>query len=271
MSLSRGKNPAPLAPFTASGDWLEVFEAQCTKALQKKAARCAARCARKLSRVGGVVDDYYLGELVQDVLGDTVLGTLGWDPGSESLEDHVLDAIATRVHNDVVRATKFPHVSLDTDDPETSLATLAAVDASLRAERQASPDTVRLAEDSFNELWELAAGDPDVRRFLEASLDGATCRDDVKAMTGMSEPDHHAARNRLDRLIGRLSRNVQPSRRRSPKVPEAIAPRCPAAITPIPDQRSSRPPTRADAEQARETDAPVTAPTRCVLCEHRRS
>jgi hypothetical protein len=242
MTLSRRKNTAPLAPFTASRDWLDAFEAQCTKALEKKAARCAARCARKLSRVGGIVDDYYLRELVQDVLGDTILGTLGWDPGFESLEDHVVDAIATRVHNDVVRATRFPHVSLDTEDPETSLATLAAVDASLRAERQASPDTVRLAEDSFNELWGLAAGDPDVRRLLEALLDGATCRDDVKNMTGMSELDHHAARNRLDRLTGRLSRNVQPSRRRSQRGPEATPPRCPAATTPIPGQRPSIPP-----------------------------
>jgi hypothetical protein len=237
---SASQNEDRAAPSITSDDWLDAFEWQCTKELLKKARRCAAHRARKLSRAGGHVDDDYVHELVQDVLGDTLLGTLRWDPGSKSLQDHVIDAIATRVHHDVVRAARFPHVSLDAEDPESSHVVLAAADASLLAEQLASPETVRLAEDSFGELWELAADDPEVRLLLGALADGATCRDDVMIMTGMSEQDHHAARNRLDRLIARLSRNAQPSGRRSRTVPRrdprSVAQRRPQypALTSVP-------------------------------------
>lgn len=52
------------------------------------------------------------------------------------------------------------------------------------------------------ELWELAADDPDLRRFLGALAKGAMCKADVQFVTGMSDHDYHAARNRLDRLVG---------------------------------------------------------------------
>jgi hypothetical protein len=222
MKLSRPKNTVPLAPFVASDDWRRAFETQCTKELRKKAERFARRRARKLSLVGGIVDDYYVRELVQDVLGDTALGVLRWDPSSESLEDHVMDAVATRVHHDVVRAKRFPHASLDDGDPDVARATLAAVDAALLAEREASTATVRLAEDSFGELRELAVDDPDVLRLLGALAKEATSKADVRFVTGMSARDYHAARSRLDRLVGKLPRNAHPSRPRPKQGADAL-------------------------------------------------
>src|SRR5580765_4137612 len=120
MALSRRRNTALRAPFTISNEWRAAFETQCTRELLRKAERFAKRRARKLSTVGVVVDDDYARHLVQDVLGDTTTGLLRWDPGGEPLEDHVMDAIATRVHHEVARARRFPHVSLDDDDPAVS-------------------------------------------------------------------------------------------------------------------------------------------------------
>jgi hypothetical protein len=255
MKLPPSEHPAP-PPFVASDAWLDAFETQCTKELLKRARRFAERRARKLRRVGGLADDYYVRELVQDVLGDTTLGILRWDPGSESLEDHVMDAIATRVHHDVVRAKRFPHVSLDAADPDASRMTMAAAEASLLAEREASIATIALAEDSFSELWELAAEDPDILRLLGALAKGATCKADVRRVTDMSDHDYHAARRRLDRLIGRLSRSAQPSRPRLTKRSADIPRYYPAAAA-GPDRRavcSDTALSRADSEQARGTD-----------------
>jgi len=68
--------PASLAPFLPSDDWLEAFEAQFTKELLKKAKRFAERRARWVGHAGGVVDDYYVRELVEDVPSDTSVGVL---------------------------------------------------------------------------------------------------------------------------------------------------------------------------------------------------
>lgn len=108
VMTSRRRNTAPRAPFAISDEWRAAFETQCTRELLHKAERFAERRARKLSTVGVVVDDDYARHLVQDVVGDTTTGLLRWDPGGEPLEDHVMDAIATRVHHEVARARRFP-------------------------------------------------------------------------------------------------------------------------------------------------------------------
>jgi hypothetical protein len=70
------KDPAPAAPYRPSQDWIDAFDAQCTKELYQDARRCAAHRARSVRRAGGVADDYYERELVQDALTDTTLGIL---------------------------------------------------------------------------------------------------------------------------------------------------------------------------------------------------
>src|SRR5215510_2985561 len=68
-------HPDP-AMFVPSEDWINAFNAQCTEELWKKLEQFAARCARGVGKGGGVVDDYYVRELVQDALADTRLGVL---------------------------------------------------------------------------------------------------------------------------------------------------------------------------------------------------
>ena len=217
MTLSWSKLAARAALTANSKEWRAAFETQCTKELIRKARRVAARRARQVRRVGGVVDDYYVHELVQDILADTSLGILRWDPSTERLEKHVLDAIATRVHHDVAHAKRFPHVSLDDADPDEARATLAAVEATLLAEGEAPAATIRFADESLGELGELAAEDPGVQRILAALAAGATCKDDVMFLTGMSDQEYVAVRHRLDRLARSTPADARPSRPRTKK------------------------------------------------------
>src|SRR5215467_10648628 len=107
MQLSELSSGARPAPPMSSEAWRAAFESQCTPELLKKAKRYAERRARKLRQVSGLADDYYVQEIVQDVVTDTFAGVLRWDPDVESLEAHVLDAVATRIHHEVVRARRF--------------------------------------------------------------------------------------------------------------------------------------------------------------------
>lgn len=135
------EDPAPQEPFAPSDDWIETFEAQCTVELLKKAKRFAERRARGVGKAGGIVDDYYVRELVQDVLADTTLGVLRWDPSVESLEQHVQDAIMSRAYHDRVHARRYPRESVDVFDPDASHTAIAAIDASLLDGRAVSAAT----------------------------------------------------------------------------------------------------------------------------------
>jgi len=201
--------------FVPSDDWLNAFNAQCTEERWKKLERFAARCARGVEKAGGIVDDYYVRELVQDVLADTRLGVLRWDPSVESLEEHAQDAITSRAYHDRAHAKRYPRESIDAFDPDSSHATMAAVDASLLDRREASLHTAALAENALMELRELAAEDSVVLRFLDAFEAGATTKSDVMLVADLSDRTYHAARIRLDRLVTRLSPDAQPNRVRS--------------------------------------------------------
>jgi adenylate kinase family enzyme len=183
----------------------------------KKAKRFAVRRARKVHDAGGIVDDYYASELVEDVLGDILEGVLPWNPEHERLADYVKRSIKSRARHDAARALRFQHESLDTSDLEAAHATLAAADAALLAAREASAATVTLAEDAFGELVELAAEDVEVMAVLGAFARGATSKADVMLVTQLSDTEYHSARSRLDRLVAKLSYNAQPSRRKLKK------------------------------------------------------
>ena len=201
--------------FVPSDAWINAFNTQCTEELWKKLKPFAARCARGVGKAGGVVDDYYVRELVQDVLADTRLGVLRWDPSAKSLEEHARDAIASRTYHDRGHAKRYPRESIDAFDPDSSHATMAAIDASLLDQREASLHTAALVENALMELRELAAGDSVVLRLLDAFEVRATTKADVMLVTDLSDRTYHAARTRLDRLVTRLSPHAQPNRVRS--------------------------------------------------------
>jgi hypothetical protein len=96
--------------------------------MMQRARRYAARRAHG---IGHVTDNYYAGELVQDVLADTLIGVLHWDPSAKTLQRHLHDAIKMRTHHDRKRARRFPHESIDALTPDGEAEAIAEVEAAL--------------------------------------------------------------------------------------------------------------------------------------------
>src|SRR3954451_24658376 len=86
--MKRGRRSLPVGDSDRTDAWHDAFTAQCTDQLYDAGRRFAARRAAVVAWCGGVVDDYYVRELVANVISDTAAGTLRWDPVVQSLEAH---------------------------------------------------------------------------------------------------------------------------------------------------------------------------------------
>src|ERR1044071_1478935 len=129
--MNRVRRVPPAEMSERSEAWLEAFTAQCTNQLYEVARRFAARRAAVVARCGGVVDDYYVRELVANAISDTAAGILRWDPAAQSLEAHVLDAISRRANHDCSRALRYRHEAVDLFDPEAPRALIEEVETRL--------------------------------------------------------------------------------------------------------------------------------------------
>lgn len=202
----------------APEEWIDAFEAQCTKELYKRLKRYAARRARGLARAGAAADDNYLCGLVQDALADTSLGVLRWDPGAKSLEAHARDTIAARAHHDRRHARRFPHESVDVlagDGPPT---TMAEIEASLHQEPDAAgADPYARATEVIARLRTRAAQDREVLLLLDAFAEAPRDRKQVMEITGFSSAAYRNARSRLTRLVAQLSQDDEATRQQSPE------------------------------------------------------
>jgi hypothetical protein len=160
-----GESRPVTVPFSPDEAWLEAFASQCTHKMRLKAKRYAARRARGVGKAGGHVDDYYVRELVEDALADTVIGVVAWDPAAATLEGHVLDVIKSRTRHDRVRAHRFRRASFDV--PEGSYAR-AEIESSMPQGRETEHGEARFALEVLMQLQRLAHGDPHVLRLLDA-------------------------------------------------------------------------------------------------------
>lgn len=191
--------------------WRDAFTAQCTDQLYDVGRRFAARRAAVVARCGGVVDDYYVRELVANAISDTAVGVLCWDPAAQSLEAHVLDAISRRANHDCSRAIRYRHEAVDFFDPETPRALVDEVEAKLA---EAVPGVRSGSElERVTRLRELAGPeDEHVLLVLDAFEARATTKSDVLHFTGLSDKEYRAAQKRLMRLVAKLTAG-EPSNR----------------------------------------------------------
>ncbi len=197
-----GELPQP--SFVPDEAWLDAFEAQNTSDLRKKAKRFARSRARFVAAAGGCADDYYISSLVQDVLGDILLGVLVWDPGTISLETILLHQIRSRTHHDAKRASS--HRRIDVFDPAADTrAVMTAVESSLaEAAEEPAAEALLFYDQVLGQVRGLAKDDGDVLRIVNAIAAGAENRADVITLANMSEKTYHKAHIRLGRMIDQL-------------------------------------------------------------------
>jgi len=181
-------------PFTPTEDWIDAFDGQLNEpGFLESARRYARRRAALVAHTSVVVDEYYVSELVQDAVDDTIEGILGWDPGRATLRQHIFGAIRSRTRHHFVRAMRFPTHRYDPHDSEQ-----------MQLEDEATDVVARRSEIAFRVLAAIrsrAAGDLDVHRLLDAYVDGTTKKRDIVAITGLTTGRYEAARKRMLRIV----------------------------------------------------------------------
>jgi len=188
--------------FAPDDNWLAAFEAQLTPKLIDSLRNYARMRAFAVATTGRKVDDYYARELVQDAIGDTWSGLLGWDPARCSLEHHLVRAIQSRTHKHRAQAKENPHDALGDG---TNASRAAEVDASsLVADPDHSAQRV-YSRETMAALRARLARDKSALRMLAAYEAGATKKADVLAFTGMKERTYNNAHARLKRIVRTLT------------------------------------------------------------------
>jgi hypothetical protein len=205
MSRPVGSSPSP--PWAPSEDWIEAFARECTEQLYEDARRFAAWRAGPVRRAGGLADDYYIRELVQDVLSDTAAGVLRWDPSTKTLRAHVWDAIRTRTHHDRVRAERYRHHSVDMLAPDAPDRLLAEIERAVATRAPtASPATAALAAAGMAELRASVEPASLADRLLDAFEAGGVNKADAILLTGMSNHEYETARHQITRRVREIHR-----------------------------------------------------------------
>lgn len=180
--------------------WAQAFRAQASEELRSKAIAFARRRARIVESYGGRGDAAYAEEVVQDVLTDTWLGTLAWDPERASLELHVEGAIRQRTGHEWRRARRAPTQALEVLGP----AEMREVEDALATTASPGPETCIMLVQMVALLHEFAAGDADVLAVLRAHCGGYTAREDLVQAAGLTRRSYRAARRRLDEMLQAL-------------------------------------------------------------------
>src|ERR1043165_5313104 len=101
--------------FVPSEEWLEAFENQATEELLDAVQDFAALRARMVLKLGGVIDELYVRELVLEALEDAWAGVGAWDRARVSLEHHIRGVIRFRTRHHRKHAERFRRQSIDRD------------------------------------------------------------------------------------------------------------------------------------------------------------
>lgn len=199
-----------------------AFLREATPELRRNAEGFARRRARG--------DAAYAEEMVQDVLGDTWLGVVSWDPDRVSLQQHVLSVIASRTGHDHSRAQRFPHVSLEVLD-ETEMTEVE--DALAKTASVSNAEDALATARTLAKARELAAADRKILSLIEAICAGYTERADLLRVTGMSKRTYRATRRRLGQLLESLPHTITAVRSRTTPLTDIARPVDPLVVMQI--------------------------------------
>jgi hypothetical protein len=200
--MKKGGGGEDREPFVPTPEWMQAFESQWVRETMDFAARYAWKQARKVAHAR-TIDESYAPELIQDIIDDTLLGVIAWDPDRVSLQKHVLDAIKSRTRHDVAHARKFRPVRLDDCTPEA--------EAKLAEAQQHPTDVSAIALAVLAALRVLAQGDREVTLLLDAYDLHVSKKFEVMKLTGLTNKQYRAARGRMERLTEALPANLRSS------------------------------------------------------------
>ncbi len=209
-------NDAEPVDYSPSEAWIDEFKRQCTDELRLAMQRFAKRKLHGIGKYGALVDDDAASELVQNILGDALLGKRSWDPAKKSLRQHVEDVIHSRAYHMRKRAKQYRHERIDAFEPGAEKhAARGELEASIHMDRaDDDPESVADARTVIEQIRELASGDQLVDRFLDAHVAGAKTREDIMHAAKMSQRTFRTARVRVRRLAEQLdNRTIAPLRR----------------------------------------------------------
>jgi hypothetical protein len=203
----------PPRTFTPSERWIDAFDKQCTETLLKRALRYAALQAQEAGWELPSASAHDADDVVNHIIKDTLSGVLHWNPDAEGLDQHLFDAIRSRVSRHADRATRYPHVSIDATDSTGKSLVMPEVEAQLAADApEATLEARERAAATLHSLRALAQRRPLVLRLLSAFEEGATEVADVMHVAGMTLAEYQNARRQLARLVERLPSHLKSHR-----------------------------------------------------------
>lgn len=194
------KDPRRRVPFAPDEAWLTAYEEQLTPVMVRRCCAAVAALLRSSTGMSRQGAEPYARELVQDALTDTFLGVVRWNPGKETLENHLRDVIRWRVRNERQRTAR--HVSLDdSGDRSPQMPTAAEeVELALAGARASDESAEARAIEGLAQLRRLAEGDAEVSAMIEVYERGARSRADVMILMDLSSAEYKKIRARLCRL-----------------------------------------------------------------------
>lgn len=211
MKSSQGSGGDPPAQFEPTQAWLDAFHEQYSTTLVLLAQRHAARRAAGVGRSPRAHDEDAR-RLVLEVLADTLVGAVQWDPDTKTLAQHLQDVIRRRTPLRGRRAPRARHESIDAMNTRGQSPALIEAERILRT-RSPDPDAAAEAARRIAVLRIHAVDDPEVLAFVDAKIAGCETRAEVMQRTGLSEPAYRRVRRRFAQLLERLPTPLDPEPR----------------------------------------------------------
>ncbi len=185
---------------------LRALDEQYTDAVRDAAHRYAEQRATRVRRAGWPIPKNYAEELVHDAFASIWLGARRWDPQRTPLHYQLCSIIKDRTWHEIKRAQQRQHLAFDlvaNDDAldgEVESALVAGASAGDLSAVVLAALTLRVAE----ALRQLARDDDEARAILGAWEQGFIEREEVMAVTDLTDHAYDAARQRILRLAKRL-------------------------------------------------------------------
>ncbi len=182
--------------------WCAAFNAQFTKDMTDEVLAYAKTRATWTQLAIGMDDPLLAETLVQDALGDTLLGEVKWDPQNAPLALHLKGVIRGKTSHMMQRAARFPSVRITAPNLHLEQQVSEAIEAERCVNR--TPDLTAYVNRLTTELRDLADGDLEVLALLDAYGQGAVERRDVLRVTDLTRTTYHNAMRRMLRLVEQL-------------------------------------------------------------------